>query len=179
MAWYQYRDEDPTNGLPQRIRLDDGMTRTSLHECSIEELKSIGFSTITDPPHYNSNTQDLIWNNAEKSWFVSTTTDAEKIKYAWQQNDIYKSALKQNLINRIEPFVESGGSISTHFNKSIEILDGISSTNYQSPFDFNWCHPSLLGYTEKVVLGISSTEYRLVNQAIVDFVNEVYLPNQN
>jgi hypothetical protein len=182
MTWYQYLDENPTNGLPSRIRIkvgiDSGLTKTNLQELSEVELNSLGFVSVEDPPNYNNHSQDLVWHNDSKSWSITTTTDLEKISYAWDQNEYYKNNLKIKLYERITPYVQNGGMISTNFYNAIKILDNINEENCSDPFSFNWQHPSLLGYTPEVVSGISSTEYSLINYALVDFINEIYIPNQ-
>jgi hypothetical protein len=182
MVWYQYKDQYPTNGLPNRIRIVDGEesgeTRTSLWKYSDSELESFGITKVSDPPNYDDRKQDLIWNNETSSWSVGVTTNSEKILYAWEQNKYYKDHLKVKLLEKVVPYILTGGSISTHFDNAIKILDSIDSSNYDNPFAFNWQHPVVIGYTEDVVVGITSAEYSLINHAFVDFITEDYLPNQ-
>jgi hypothetical protein len=178
MAWYQYNNEYPTNGLPQRIRTLDGKTRTCLWECSESELESLGFSTVSDPPKYDDSFQDLVWDNETSNWSVQITTDPQKISDAWQESEIYKEKLKIKLLEKVSVHLQNGGTISTNFNNALTILDQFNQNNYSHPFDFNWQHPISLGYTDDVIAGIGSTEIRLVHSAFVDFITETYLPNK-
>jgi len=178
MTWYQYKNEYPTNGLPNRIRTLDGKTKTCLWECSEDELNSLEFSTVSDPPHYDSSSQDLIWDNENSSWYVQTTTDPQKISLAWDQNKIYKDKLKIKLLEKVSIHLQGGGSVSTYFDNAINILDNFDSNNYNNPFDFNWQHPTSLGYTDEVVTEVGLTENRLIHSAFVDFISETYLPSK-
>jgi len=178
MVWYQYKNEPPTNGLPHRLRTEDGSTRTCLCECSEEELTSMGFVVVSDPPNYNSNTQEIVYDNQTSTWSVETTTDVVKVEAAWEQNEMFRDKLKINLLNSALKYSRSGGTISTHFDGAISILDNMTRDNHSSPFEFDWRYPSSVGYTSEVVAGITSTEHRMINSAFVDFIDETYIPNQ-
>jgi hypothetical protein len=61
MPLYSYKGQEPEE-LPFRIRLDDGSTRTSLNELSIEDLESFGFVGPIIKPKYDELTQKIEWN---------------------------------------------------------------------------------------------------------------------
>lgn len=69
--------------LPFRHRLPDGTTRTSLNELAVEELATLGFVPVSDPPT-PSFTQKVVWQDGD--WAVVDKTLAEieaEIEAAW------------------------------------------------------------------------------------------------
>ena len=58
---FSYKGEEPKS-LPSRIRLEDGMTRTSLENLSVDELFSYGFVGPFDVPEYDTQSQKLVWD---------------------------------------------------------------------------------------------------------------------
>ena len=74
MSQYSYKNKEPTP-LPFRIRLDDGSTRTSLDELSLEELNSIGFNGPITKPEFEEETQRLDWNGT--SYDIVDLTEQE------------------------------------------------------------------------------------------------------
>jgi hypothetical protein len=178
MTWYKYKDEKPTNGLPTRIRTDDGSTITCLNECSESELKNLGFVIVDDPPYYNENKEEIFYDDNTSTWIVQTTTDPIKLDNGWKQSDFFKDKLKIKLLEEALEYVKGGGTISTYFDSALTIVDNITKQNYSSPFEFDWRYPSSIGYTEDIVVGITSTEYRMINSAFTNFVSQTYIPNQ-
>ena len=77
MNFYSYKGNPPT-ALPNRIRLEDGSTRTSLHEMSVDEIKSLGFLGPIEMPSFNEEAEKLIWNGT--NYEIVDLTD-EEIKY--------------------------------------------------------------------------------------------------
>lgn len=63
MKLYSYQGQEPDK-LPYRIRLDDGMTVTSLDELSDDQLISYGFIPV-EHPVFDSSSQKCIWNGSE------------------------------------------------------------------------------------------------------------------
>jgi hypothetical protein len=61
---YSYKGEEPSL-LPIRIRLDNGLVRTSLNELSSKELKFLGFVGPIIKPNFDKNTQKIEWNGGE------------------------------------------------------------------------------------------------------------------
>lgn len=70
MELYSYKGQEPSI-LPERIRLDDGSTRTSLDKLTQGELEDIGFVGPIEKPIYNKINQNLDWNGTNYS-VVST-----------------------------------------------------------------------------------------------------------
>jgi len=76
MNFYSYQGQEP-QPLPERIRLDDGRTFTSLNQLTDEELHSFGFIGPISSPKYDIKTQKLSWNGNE--YEVVDLTDQELI----------------------------------------------------------------------------------------------------
>lgn len=74
MNFYSYKGNPPT-ALPNRIRLEDGSTRTSLHEMSVDEIKSLGFLGPIEMPSFNEEAEKLIWNGT--NYEIVDLTDEE------------------------------------------------------------------------------------------------------
>ena len=66
MALYSYKGGFPAE-LPDRVRLDDGLTRTHLDELTQEELTDIGFSNPITEPTYDASTHELSWDGTTLS----------------------------------------------------------------------------------------------------------------
>lgn len=75
MSLYSYLGQEPAE-LPYRIRLDAGLTRTSLNELSLEELTSLGFVPVSKPS-YDSETQKIVWNIDTKEYQVESLSELE------------------------------------------------------------------------------------------------------
>lgn len=71
---YSYKNSEPTP-LPQRFRLSDGSTRTSLYNLSQEELFSLGFFGPIEKPEYDESIQKIEWTGTE--YVVSNMNDSE------------------------------------------------------------------------------------------------------
>jgi hypothetical protein len=70
--------------LPFRYRLPDGMTRTALNELSTEELATLGFVPVEDPP-VPSATQKVIW---DAGWALIDKSEEElaaELATAWAE----------------------------------------------------------------------------------------------
>lgn len=63
MVIYSYKNQEPAI-LPFRIRLDDGSTRTSLNELSVEELETFGYVGPIAKPEFDENTQRIEWTGS-------------------------------------------------------------------------------------------------------------------
>lgn len=74
---YSYKGQEP-KPLPFRIRLDDGSTRTSLNELSIEELNELGFVGPTTKPEIDANTQKIEW--VDRQYQISQLTGEELVQ---------------------------------------------------------------------------------------------------
>lgn len=75
MSIYSYLGQEPQE-LPHRIRLDDGLTKTSLNELSPEELTILGFVLVTKPS-YDIETQKIVWNSSAVEYQVESLSESE------------------------------------------------------------------------------------------------------
>lgn len=78
MNLYSYKGNPPSE-LPNRIRLEDGSTRTSLNEMSQDEIKSFGFEGPIEIPDFDEKTEKLVWNGTNYE-IVSLTEEEIKQK---------------------------------------------------------------------------------------------------
>lgn len=89
---YSYQAQEP-KPLPNRVRLSDGSTRTSLYELSSTELLSLGFTGPYTQPSYNSATQKVVWSSQDLQYQIVPLTQQELDALAAQE--------LQNRINNI------------------------------------------------------------------------------
>jgi hypothetical protein len=77
MSLYSYKNQEPSL-LPHRVRLDDGTTRTSLDELSLDDLRSIGFIGPIEKPKFEKNTHRIEWNGNSYEVIELTEQEIEK-----------------------------------------------------------------------------------------------------
>jgi len=68
-ALYSYKGAEPT-GLPHRIILSNGASRTDNTSFTEEELNDAGFSGPYERPEFDSETQRLVWDSETLSYSV-------------------------------------------------------------------------------------------------------------
>lgn len=73
---YSYQAQEPQS-LPNRVRLTDGSTRTSLNKLSSSELLSLGFTGPYTQPSYNSSTEKVIWSSDDLQYQIVPLTQEE------------------------------------------------------------------------------------------------------
>lgn len=115
MTLYSYRGNFP-EPLPNRVRLEDGLTRTSLDKLSLDELKEIGFSDPIEEPIYDTETQELSWNG--ETLTVIEKQIEEEIPYI----DFFTEKEKGNISKNLEedPSLVGMGFTPTSSYSSIE-----------------------------------------------------------
>ena len=75
MKLYSYKGETPKI-LPERIRLDNGETRTSLSELSVEDLETLGFVAAEMPElEADKNVEKIEWDGS--NYVVRNLTEEE------------------------------------------------------------------------------------------------------
>lgn len=83
---YSFKNQYPTETLPDRIRLSSGDTRTG-GTYSEEELVDAGYKLVDAMPEIN-NTQKVLWNYITGEWHVidkSADDIREETAIAWAQ----------------------------------------------------------------------------------------------
>jgi hypothetical protein len=73
---YSYQAQEPQS-LPNRVRLSDGSTRTSLNELSSSDLLLLGFTGPYTQPSYNSSTEKVIWSSDDLQYQIVPLTQEE------------------------------------------------------------------------------------------------------
>ena len=73
---YSYQSQEPQS-LPNRVRLADGSTRTSLNSLSQSQLEGLGFSGPYTIPSYNTTTQKLVWSSQDLQYQIVALTQEE------------------------------------------------------------------------------------------------------
>lgn len=169
MAWYQYKDQIPTNGLPERIRLDDGSVMRNLHELSSERLIELDVKEIPDPPNYKEY-EEIVWDNYDKKWNVTLTTDKNKFLDRWRAIDYYKVQIMSRMVRKLSELHLQNINLTEEFVKVIDILDRINEKNYDNPFQFDFTVPQSLGITSE--LGIPDKELSIIYEVFAEFANE-------
>lgn len=171
MAWYQYKDQIPTNGLPKRIRLDDGSVRRNLELFSETELNVLGLKKLPDPPDYDyERGEDIEWDTENREWNVIMIKDEKKILDKWNEIERAKSKIIQKLTNKLRIYYNSGNLLTENFQKVIDIFDSLNSKNYSNPFDINLTGPLQIGISTD--LGITEDEFVMLNECFVEYLNE-------
>lgn len=61
MELYSFKGQEP-KPLPFKVRLNDGSSRTSLHELNLDELNSLGFIGPVNIPNYDTESQKIEWD---------------------------------------------------------------------------------------------------------------------
>lgn len=92
---YSYKKQYPAP-LPDRIRLEDKSTRTSLNALSLEELLNLGFVLVSNKPEI-SNTQVVEWNG--EAWIIRDKTQEEL--------SAEKESIKNSLEEGIQKYLDS------------------------------------------------------------------------
>jgi hypothetical protein len=115
MTIYSYRGNFPEL-LPDRVRLDDGYTRTSLEKLSLDELKEIGFSDPIEEPIYDLETQELFWDGK------TLTVVEKKIEKKLSYIDDFVEQERENILKNIKenPSLVGMGFTPTDIYSSIE-----------------------------------------------------------
>jgi hypothetical protein len=97
---YSFKNNYPISKLeiPNRIRMPDGTTRTSVDGSSFteEELILAGWTPVEDPPAYDSDRNTLIWGITQDlsyGWILQVIPDEKKA-----------SEVRESRNNRIERF---------------------------------------------------------------------------
>jgi hypothetical protein len=89
---YSYQAQEPQS-LPNRVRLADGSTRTSLDQLTPSDLLSLGFTGPYTQPPYNSATEKVIWSPEDLQYQIIPLSQEELDALAAQE--------LQNRINSI------------------------------------------------------------------------------
>ena len=89
---YSYQAQEQQS-LPNRVRLSDGSTRTSLNQLTPFDLLSLGFTGPYTQPSYNSSTEKVIWS--------SDDLQDQIVALSQQELDALAAQELQNRINSI------------------------------------------------------------------------------
>ncbi len=81
---YSYQSQTPAP-LPNRIRLADGSTRTSLYGLPYIELQPMGFTGPYTIPAYNVETEKVVWSSQDLQYQIIPLTQEELDARAAQQ----------------------------------------------------------------------------------------------
>lgn len=77
---YSYKNQYPTE-LPDRIRLQNGLTRTNPLTFTEEEIQNAGYVAVQAPPDFNED-QMLTWNGTD--WVVQDKDNILSIAERWK-----------------------------------------------------------------------------------------------
>ena len=144
---YSHNQGYPSEGLPHRIRLSNGSTRTDSSTFTDAEISDAGYVGVETAPSYNSRTQRLDWTGSE--WSVVGLTTSE-IAYATENQWALVRSDRDQMIKNIEWKISRNLSEVrlgvTTTTDSISDLDAyIQSlrdiTNQSDPYNITWPTP--------------------------------------
>ena len=115
MLLYSFKGQEP-DILPFRVRLDDGLTRTSLNELSASELEYIGFVGPITKPKFDDSTQKIEWNGS--AYDVIQLTDEEIL----ERSELKKSEEIAEKIKNINYHLFWEKLVSSKLYKKIRLL---------------------------------------------------------
>lgn len=96
---YSYKNQEPIEKLPHRIRLSNGLTRTDASTFTEDEILDAGYVFVEYAKPTPSRYQKVQWNG--HTWELVDMTDAEKtIKMAAQWKEVRTT--RDNLIANVE-----------------------------------------------------------------------------
>lgn len=117
---YLYNNTEQYETIPERIRLPDGSTRTSLHEYTSDQLEALGLIHYTEStPEYNSFTHYTTSNctfNHESRTFIR-----EIVPYD-------ESTIKQQLVNAIQVYLDNEAQ-AHYYDGILSLCSYATSTN--------------------------------------------------
>lgn len=144
---YSHNQGYPSEGLPHRIRLSNGSTRTDSSTFTEEEILDAGYVSVDAPPTYENKTHRLDWTGSE--WSVVGLTTSE-IAYATENQWALVRSDRDQMIKNIEWKISRNLSEVrlgvTTTTDSISDLDAyIQSlrdiTNQSDPYNITWPTP--------------------------------------
>lgn len=96
---YSFKGSYPIEGLPDRIRLSNGLTRTISSTFTEDEIKDAGYTKVPDRPIYNSEYQKLEWDYDK--WIIKDIPLEEKIQEVKKKQNYFIKIL-MFLVERYE-----------------------------------------------------------------------------
>jgi hypothetical protein len=128
---YSYQSQEP-KPLPNRVRLSDGSTRTSLIELTSSELLSLGFTGPYVQPSYDSKTEKIIWSSEDLQYQIVPLTQQELDALATQelQNKInsvnytgfWNSLIQSSVYNKLRTAASQDLSANTFCTELIALF---------------------------------------------------------
>lgn len=143
MTLYSYKKNYP-QGIPFRIKLSDGSTRTDPLTFTDEIIADAGYVAVSDKPTINEVLQTVSWSSQDNNWVIEDKTEDRvaieaqaKIDAQWyiirQQRDEY---LKSTDILILRDF-ESGNVANVNVVTYRQALRDLPQTQ-TDPFNISW-----------------------------------------
>ena len=143
MTLYSYKKNYP-QGIPFRIKLSDGSTRTDPLTFTDEIIADAGYVAVLDKPTINEELQTVHWSFQDVNWIIEDKTEEQialetqsKITVQWsairQQRDEY---LKSTDISILRDF-ESGNVANADVVAYRQALRDLPQTQ-TDPFNIIW-----------------------------------------
>lgn len=159
MNFYSYQGQEP-QVLPERLRLDDGTTITSLHKLSDQELNSYGFIGPVVEPEINPETQKLVWSENHYDVVELTEEEITAIKNEGEKNILqgFKISNFWNLLYQTSFYHRLRKEAATHLQINVLYTEFVSLSKTYSDVG-KYLNKLLLvvDFTEKEVEDLSNT----------------------
>lgn len=136
MNFYSYKGQEP-QGLPERIRLDDGSSVTALNELTDEELHSYGFIGPVIKPEFDAETQKLVWNGLEYDIVDLTEQELSIIKYDAEEDirtrfkisEFWNEFKRTSFSQRLRKEAATRFEINVLYSEFLSLSQGYSDIN--------------------------------------------------
>lgn len=170
MNLYSYKGQEPQI-LPEKIRLENGNSVTSLNELSNEELLSYGFVGPISKPTFNGDIQKLIWDCheykvedlSEQELLIVDSKKRESIIQGFRITDFWVNFKNTSFHYRLRKEAAADLKISILYSEFISLS--------QKSFDID-------EYLIKLFLVIDFTEQEVQSLSnILDFFKLDCIPN--
>ena len=144
---YSHNQGYPSEGLPHRIVLSNGSTRTDSSTFTDAEISDAGYVGVETAPSYNSRSQRLEWTGTD--WYVVGLSTAE-IDYItfqeWSSVRLMRNKMIDDIEWRISRYQSELRLGITTTTDSISDLDTYVQelrdvTNQSDPFSIVWPNP--------------------------------------
>lgn len=141
---YSHNQGYPSEGLPHRIRLSNGSTRTDSSTFTEAEILDAGYVSVDAPPTYENRTHKLDWTGSE--WSVVGLTTSE-IAYATENQWALVRSDRDQRIEDIEWKIsrnlsETRLGVTTTTDNLSDLDTYIQSlrdiTNQSDPYNITW-----------------------------------------
>lgn len=141
---YSHNQGYPSEGLPHRIRLSNGSTRTDSSTFTDAEISDAGYVGVQTAPSYNSRTQRLEWTGTDWNVVGLSTSEIDyNILQEWSSVRDVRNKMIDDIewrISRYQSEVRLGITTTTdnisNLDTYVQALRDI--TKQSDPYNITW-----------------------------------------